>query len=81
MKIRAATTDGIVSTSAYSELTFEVLWKSVCWFVVPTMLTTYPDLRTSVFGPTVTASQLVMENTPYPGTDCGAYEYKIIWPL
>lgn len=81
MKIRAAVTDSAASTSSYSELTFEIYWSSVCWFVVPTIDGPYPDLETQVFGPTVTASAPIMVNDPYPGTDCGLYDFTLIWPV
>ena len=45
------------------------------------MATAYPDLETSVFGPTVATSAPAIINTPYPATNCGAYDFQISWPL
>ena len=79
MKVRAATTDTI-TVGTYQELTFEIAWSSICWFVTPAMLSTYPELQASVFGPTVTTPAPAMVNNPYPGSSCGLYTYQITWP-
>ena len=79
LKIRAATQDAY-TTGAYQEMTFGVYWTSVCWFVIPTMSSQYPNLHTSVFGPTVTAPAPAIVNNPYPLSNCGLYDFSIVWP-
>ena len=77
MKIRAASTNGGSQVGSYKEITFEILWSNVCWSVKPTVLGSYLDLQTTVYGISVNSNAPAVVNSPL--LNCGPYSWTMLW--